>query len=628
MADVNIATKATVTPTTSDSFLTVRNVDGTTARVTIAALKALLDTYYYLESEVDTLLDGKAEVVHGHVIADTTGLQTALDGKSSTAHTHTSTAVTNFNEAVDDRVAALLVAGTNITLTYNDVSNTLTIDAAGGGGGVTDHGALTGLADDDHTQYLTEARASALHYTHGEVDILLADKSDLGHTHTAANVTDFNEAVDDRVNGLLVAGTNVTLTYNDAGNTLTIASSGGGSGEPALGNPAEDGMVLSSTTAGTRSWIALPSGTAGGGLILIASNDAPTVVKNSAMYVCDGTDDHVQINAALALAGTYGLEVKLSAGRFFVREPIVMDKTNGGFTLAGSGASDGYTRGGTTISVHTSGFPTGRAIIESGLQNYNPGNTIRDITVDGRNQTYSVIHGIHSASYAGYLDHVVAIDCSGWGFKHGNLNASSVLRAATDTRIIDCKVKNCALGGHTSSGGSAASTDMHWINCLVFNLPSTATAGIYLASGTGGAHVIGGQIYDCQCPGIHLESILATITGMKIENNNHGIYINGGRGASITGVTFRANSNTTDNTYDNIHVNAGSYISITGGRNVSNNYTGTPQNPVRYGVYLNSGTSYIGIHNMLFDVYGAGTWGTAKALNNGTNNSIHGPNYP
>ena len=35
------------------------------------------------------------------------------------------------NERVDDRVAQLLLAGANVTLTYNDSSNTLTIDAAG-----------------------------------------------------------------------------------------------------------------------------------------------------------------------------------------------------------------------------------------------------------------------------------------------------------------------------------------------------------------------------------------------------------------------------------------------------------------------------------------------------------------
>lgn len=64
-------------------------------------------------------------------------LQTALNGKAATVHTHTSAAVTDFAEAVDDRVAALLTAGTNITLTYNDGAGTLTIDAAGGGGGAS-----------------------------------------------------------------------------------------------------------------------------------------------------------------------------------------------------------------------------------------------------------------------------------------------------------------------------------------------------------------------------------------------------------------------------------------------------------------------------------------------------------
>lgn len=39
------------------------------------------------------------------------------------------------NEQIDDRVAALLTAGANITLTYNDAANTLTIAASGGGGG-------------------------------------------------------------------------------------------------------------------------------------------------------------------------------------------------------------------------------------------------------------------------------------------------------------------------------------------------------------------------------------------------------------------------------------------------------------------------------------------------------------
>lgn len=72
---------------------------------------------------------------HSHVISDVTGLQTALDGKAASSHTHTASQVTDFSEAVDDRVSTLLVAGSNVTLTYDDASNTLTIAATSGGSG-------------------------------------------------------------------------------------------------------------------------------------------------------------------------------------------------------------------------------------------------------------------------------------------------------------------------------------------------------------------------------------------------------------------------------------------------------------------------------------------------------------
>jgi hypothetical protein len=57
--------------------------------------------------------------------------------RAPTVHTHTASQITDFAEATDDRVAALLVAGPNITLTYNDPANTLTIAASGGGGGAS-----------------------------------------------------------------------------------------------------------------------------------------------------------------------------------------------------------------------------------------------------------------------------------------------------------------------------------------------------------------------------------------------------------------------------------------------------------------------------------------------------------
>jgi hypothetical protein len=47
------------------------------------------------------------------------------------AHTHAASAVTDFAEAVDDRVAALLVAGAGIAITYNDIANTLALAVSG-----------------------------------------------------------------------------------------------------------------------------------------------------------------------------------------------------------------------------------------------------------------------------------------------------------------------------------------------------------------------------------------------------------------------------------------------------------------------------------------------------------------
>jgi len=112
-------------------------------------------------------------------------VQTGNDRKMTTAQI----AALVTSEVIDDRVAALLVAGANITLTYNDAAGTLTI-ASTGGAGVTD------------------------------------------------------EQIDDRVAALLVAGTNITLTYNDVANTLTIASTGGGG---SAGTPFVNGTTTAFT---------------------------------------------------------------------------------------------------------------------------------------------------------------------------------------------------------------------------------------------------------------------------------------------------------------------------------------------------------------------------------------------
>lgn len=75
-----------------------------------------------------------------------------------------------------------------------------------------------------------------------------ADRARANHTgtQTAATISDFSEAVDDRVAALLVQGSNVTLTYNDAANTLTIASTAVGGGAVAV---SDEGSLLTAAVA-------------------------------------------------------------------------------------------------------------------------------------------------------------------------------------------------------------------------------------------------------------------------------------------------------------------------------------------------------------------------------------------
>lgn len=76
------------------------------------------------------------------------------------------------------------------------------------------------------------------------------------HSHTTADITGFGEAVDDEVATLLTAGTNITITYNDAANTLTIASTASGlSGTGSVDNAALRADGTGGATLQNSAWI-------------------------------------------------------------------------------------------------------------------------------------------------------------------------------------------------------------------------------------------------------------------------------------------------------------------------------------------------------------------------------------
>ena len=91
--------------------------------------------------------------------------------------------------------------GTLTASQYTELSARVSALESGGGGGVTDHGALTGLGDDDHTQYAladgsrgnfdSAGAASSAVSSHEAAGDPHTQYSQDGHTHTESDITGY-----------------------------------------------------------------------------------------------------------------------------------------------------------------------------------------------------------------------------------------------------------------------------------------------------------------------------------------------------------------------------------------------------------------------------------------------------
>lgn len=169
-------------------------------------------------TNLQTELNGKANVVHTHVIADVTGLQTDLDARAFVNHTHVIADVTGLRTALDNKAA---LAHTHEIIDINGLQQQLDLRTLVGHSHV--------ISDIVNLQTSLNGKANVVH-THVIADTTglqtsLDSKAALVHTHVSTDITNFNEAVQDVMGAAVVAGSGVVVTYNDASNQLVISSS-------------------------------------------------------------------------------------------------------------------------------------------------------------------------------------------------------------------------------------------------------------------------------------------------------------------------------------------------------------------------------------------------------------------
>lgn len=178
------------------------------------------DNKYYTETEVDNKLDGKSNTTHGHNESDIDDLGTYPDGTGQPVA----------------KVAETDGAG-----------GWRFIDTPSGSGSSTDDQTAAEVPFSPTGNIIADDVQAALE----ELDI---DKSATNHSHVEADISDLDhltiEEVQDDMSTFLVAGNNVTLTYDDGAGTLTIDAASGSGG--ATIEEVQDNFGTSFFIAGTH----------------------------------------------------------------------------------------------------------------------------------------------------------------------------------------------------------------------------------------------------------------------------------------------------------------------------------------------------------------------------------------
>lgn len=287
----------------------------------------------------------------------------------------------------------------------------------------------------------------------------------------------------------------------------------------------------------------------------VAASNAPAWIRAIANYVCDGTDDDVQINAAINSTGAG--RVYLSSGTFTIGATITLQNY---IKLEGQGNN--------TIITPKSGF-TDHMMTVSGKT----GITLANFKIDGNktNQTFTTFDAksliyIYNSSFSSvenvflYNGIAAGIQYKGNAAQYTGLSIRGCKLSTLHNGIVlgtygeYCRITDCVINTISQNGISVAGAG----NVSVTNSQATqcSISGLWVdGNGTNPTKItVSNSHFNHNSLGIVLKLVsrVSIMNCNAIANTQEGIKFLGSSYCSVIGGIVGANSASSHNTYDEI----------------------------------------------------------------------------
>jgi|GEM_PF-3332652 len=314
---LSITSGSTLIKVTAAEYLALSQTELDNNDYLIVDVKSAGSNDFMLKSEFDTNDDGTIDDV------ERLGGQLPSFYLDNTERT---------DEEIEDIIGTKVVAGSNVTVDYNDTTGETTISSTASGGS-TDHGTLTGLDGDDHIQYFNQARGDA-RYLQTEVDGSVTNElqtisksgstvtlSGGGGSFTDANTQLSDEEVQDKVGAMVSGNTenNISVTYNDTTGKLDFNVTGSTTQTTGTFTPSLSGTYSSYDSSGyyvktgnvATVWIEFTNVTS-------ATNQSISITGLPAAIMArvDGNFTHQQSTANVRVTGNSGSDFTNALGVF------------------------------------------------------------------------------------------------------------------------------------------------------------------------------------------------------------------------------------------------------------------------------------------------------------------------